>query len=76
MRHFTLAIAAAAMLGLGAAQAAQPTVKGHQPGARAHLQPTAHHILAQAESRGARTHATLIAGDGAGADVRANRHMA
>jgi hypothetical protein len=59
MRRFTLAIAAATMLGLGAAQAAQPAAKGHQPGAREHLQPTAHRILADA--------------DGSGADVQANR---
>ena len=63
MHHFMLAFAAATLLGLGAAQAAQPAVKGHQPGAWAHLQPTAHRtILADAE--------------GAGADVAANTHPA
>ncbi len=58
MRHFMLALAGAAMLGVGAAQAAQPTVKGHQPGAEAHRNPTAHRILADS--------------DGSGADVQAN----
>ncbi len=76
MRHFTLAIAAATMLGLGAAQAAQPAFKGHQPGAREHLRPTAHHILAQAASQPVRAHVILAEGDGSGADVRANRHTA
>ncbi len=58
MRHFMLALAGAAMLGVGAAQAAQPTMKGHQPGAEAHLKPTAHRVLAEA--------------DGSGADIQAN----
>lgn len=62
MRNFTLAIAAATMLGLAAAQAAVPNVKGHQPLAGTHHQPTAHHVLAD--------------GDGAGADVASNRHLA
>jgi hypothetical protein len=62
MRKFMMAAAAATMLGLGAAQAAQPAMKGHQPGAEAHVKPTAHRILADSE--------------GSGADVRANRHMA
>jgi hypothetical protein len=62
MRNFTLAIAGATMLGLVAAQAAVPAMKGNQPGAGIHHQPTAHHMLAD--------------GEGSGADVAANRHMA
>ncbi len=62
MRYFTLAIAAATMLGLGAAQAQQSAEKGHQPMAREHQQPSAHRLLAD--------------GDGSGADVQANRHAA
>jgi hypothetical protein len=58
MRNFILTLAVASMLGLAAAQAAQPANKSHQAGAEAHRQPTAHRILADA--------------DGAGADVRAN----
>jgi hypothetical protein len=58
MRYFMLSLAAASLLGLGAAQAAQPAMKGHQPGAGAHQTPTAHRILAEA--------------DGSGADVQAN----
>jgi len=52
----------ASMLGLGAAHAQQAAMKGHQPMAREHRQPTAHSLLAE--------------GDGAGADVQANRHLA
>ncbi len=59
MRHFTLALAMATMLGLTAAQAQQPAMKGHQPMAREHHQPTAHRLLADAEN--------------SGADVQANR---
>ncbi len=62
MRHFIVALAAMTILGLGAAQASQAAVKGHQPGSREHLQPTAHRILADAE--------------GAGADVVANHSRA
>ncbi len=62
MRYFTLAIAMATMLGAGAAQAQESAMKGHQPMARGHHQPTAHRVLAE--------------GDGSGADVRANSHLA
>jgi hypothetical protein len=62
MRYFTLAIAMATMLGLGAAHAQQAAMKGHQPMAREHHQPTAHRLLAE--------------GDGSGADVQANHHLA
>jgi hypothetical protein len=62
MRYFTLAIAMATMLGLGAAHAQQAAMKGHQPMAREHHQPTEHRLLA--------------AGDGSGADVWANSHTA
>jgi formate-dependent phosphoribosylglycinamide formyltransferase (GAR transformylase) len=79
MRHFTLAIAAATMLGLGAAQAAQPAVKGHQPGAREHQQPTAHRILAAAERSGdevrVTSHLWRVADGGSGAAVQPNHHM-
>jgi hypothetical protein len=50
------------MLGLGAAHAQQSAMKGHQPMAREHHQPTAHRLLADA--------------DGSGADVQATRHTA
>ncbi len=52
MRNFTIAIAAVSMLGMAAAHAAQPSVKGHQPGAEPHHQPTAHRILAEGEQLG------------------------
>ncbi len=58
MRYFMLSLAAATMLGLGAAHAAQPAMRGHQPGAEAHQTPTDRRILADA--------------DGSGADVQAN----
>jgi hypothetical protein len=58
MRYFMLSLAAATMLGLGAAQAAQPAMRGHQPGAEAHQTPTDRRTLAE--------------GDGSGADVQAN----
>jgi hypothetical protein len=62
MRYFTLAIAMATMLGLGAAHAQQAAMKGHQPMAGEHRRPSAHSLLA--------------AGDGAGADIQATRHAA
>ena len=61
MRHVMFALAGAAMLGLGAARAAEPAVNGHQPAAREHHQPAAHCILVEA--------------DGSGADVRANANI-
>jgi hypothetical protein len=62
MRYFTLALAMASMLGLSAAHAQQSAMKGHQPMARGHHQPSEHRLLAD--------------GDGSGADVQANRHTA
>ncbi len=78
MRHFTLAIAAATMIGLGAAHAEQPAVRGHQPGAREHHQPTAHRILADVQGSGVdlrTSHAQFADADGSGADVRANPNV-
>jgi len=48
MRHFMFALAGAAMLGLGAARAAEPAVKGHQPVAWEHRS-AGHRILVEAD---------------------------
>jgi hypothetical protein len=71
MRHFMIAIAAVSMLGLGAAQAAQPTMKGHQPGAREHMQPTAHRVLAEGEQLGAQHPAKYAEGEALNANHKA-----
>jgi hypothetical protein len=61
MRYFTLALAMMSIIGIGAAQAQQSAMKGHEPIARGHRQPTAHRILAEAV--------------GTGADIQAARHI-